>query len=292
MGPYSGESDNEEDGDDNEEHDEREFQPRRRPSVARLYALLGVLGAMSVLAVPSGVVRSILLIPVGTQLAQALPGLTPTQLRGAKLALLLTTLECGTGVLTGSSPNVVALAALSETSGASVTWATWAARLMLTYFLGQAILVFVVVFLLYGRKRGTPVAGQYASINDGGTEIPQPLAGSSVTVLPIGEPGEFFLEGRARQYQALLLLLAACAMWASDAAHSVTPAQVGLLVVLFLYMPYFGAVKFDSIRKVNFPVLFFIAAVLALGVAVSEDVLISCLRCSRDPFHFIDTSIL
>jgi di/tricarboxylate transporter len=65
-----------------------------------------------------------------------------------------------------------------------------------------------------------------------------------------------------------LILLFGILLWATDVLHGVHPAFVGLGLVLLAFLPGWGPLPIEALRKVNFPILIYIGAAFALGEAL------------------------
>jgi solute carrier family 13 (sodium-dependent dicarboxylate transporter), member 2/3/5 len=85
--------------------------------------------------------------------------------------------------------------------------------------------------------------------------------------------GEEYLRGRLlemgrwtrREKHAAVLLLVALALWVTDSLHHISPAIIGLGIGLIAVLPAIGVLTVKDIEKVNYTVMFFIAAAASLG---------------------------
>ena len=66
------------------------------------------------------------------------------------------------------------------------------------------------------------------------------------------------------------ILITGVLLWTTDAIHGIHPVYIGLALVLLCYLPGWGPLPFDTIKKVNFPLLIFISAVFAIGHALEQ----------------------
>lgn len=65
--------------------------------------------------------------------------------------------------------------------------------------------------------------------------------------------------------KALLLMLVAIALWATDLIHHISPAVIGIGVGLFAAVPRLGVLTRDDLRKLDYLPVFFTAAALCMG---------------------------
>ena len=125
----------------------------------RLLLGLHLLGLGMSLLVPSGVVRVLILIPLGIKLAERLGGGEDRALAPAILsALVCSTYYGGCGVLTGSVPNIVVAAQLEQYANRSLLWTEWLRWMFPIIGLLRTVICLGVVWLIWGRKvrRFTP----------------------------------------------------------------------------------------------------------------------------------------
>ena len=203
---------------------------------------LHLAGLLASFLIPSGVVRVLLLMPIGISLADHFE--TPD--RSRLNAAVLLSLVCGTyfggcGVLTGSVPNLVVAGQLERTTGQVIYWATWLQWMFPLIGLVRTTLSLAVIWFLFGRK----------------LEIhPHSTTSNSRQALS------------PSQRRIIAVLLLGVSLWATDFAHRIPPAYVALFLVILYVIPTWGPLPFSSIRKVNFTFLFYIAALFSLGSAL------------------------
>ena len=203
---------------------------------------LHLLGLATAFLVPSGVVRVLLLIPIGMAVVDGLGGREDPDLNAAVLlSLLCSTYYGGTGLLTGAVPNLVVAGQLERVSGRVLYWAEWLRWMFPVMGLLRTGLCYGVIYLLFGRR------------------LPRILPKS-----PLLDPGS--LDPAQRRVLGLLLL--GVALWASDALHHLAPMYVGLLLTALYTLPGWGPIQFAQLRQINFPFLFYITALFSLGSAL------------------------
>ena len=207
----------------------------------RLLVGLHLLGLGAAFLVPSGVVRVLLLMPVGIALCRALD---PDQ-RDAMLPVAVTlAIVCGTyyggsAVLTGSVPNLVVAGQLEAETGRVVYWGEWLVWMFPVVGVLRTMLSVAVIWWLWGRRM-LPIGR---------------IAKQSVAPLALS----------ADQRSTLILLLVGVSLWATDVVHGMAPVFVGLALVLAAVLPRWGPLPAAQLRQVNFPFFFYIAALFGIG---------------------------
>jgi anion transporter len=215
----------------------------RRPFFLTLQLHLLALGAAFI--VPSGVVRVLLLMPIGISIIEQLHSHTPDRLNSTVLlSLVCGTVFGGFGILTGAVPNLVVAGQLEQTGAASIYWSTWFTWMFPVVGLGRTILSTLIIWVLFSRKLGA------LERRDSAASTPTSFNES--------------------QRITLIILLVGVICWATDALHQIPPVFVGLFLVLLLLSPWKGPLQLVSIRQINFPFLFYIAALFALGSALDS----------------------
>ena len=94
-----------------------------------------------------------------------------------------------------------------------------------------------------------------------------------ITAAQIQEHAETAVEGpfTPAESRCLLLLATVVVLWCSEPLHGVSPAVVALIGALVATSPALGTVRFkDGLRTVPWPLLLFMAATMAMGVALSD----------------------
>ena len=205
---------------------------------------LHVLGVAMALLIPSGVVRVLIMMPIVVALLKTL-GEVPGSKVSAGLVLSLTcaTYYSGTGILTASVPNLVILGVL-ESRDLSVYWSAWAYYLFPIIGLLRVALLYGLISVLFRPARQPDLSRRPPA------DVPVRITRSEKKVLGI--------------------LIAGMVMWTTDAMHGIHPVYVGLGLVLLCYLPGWGPLPFDTLKKVNFPLLIFISSIFAIGHALEQ----------------------
>jgi len=199
--------------------------------------LLGILclsGAIFALVVPSAMVRVLVLAPIVTDV-----GARFSQERarvGIFTGPLVATYYSGTGVQTGSLPNVVVVDILDASAGIDISWLEWLLTMFPVMGLARAVLVALVVARLC---RPT------------GTDFESPDA-------PDGPVDD-------RSGRMAFLLLVGVGIWLTDAWHGLHPAFGALVVVLLALLPPVDVLSADELVNVDVSIALFVAAVFAIA---------------------------
>ena len=214
----------------------------RRP----LYLLLNLhlIGLLTALLIPSGMVRVLVLLPLGVALVDRLGGRNDPNFNAAVLlSLLCSTYYGGSGILTGTVPNMVVAGQLEQASGQVVYWTEWLRWMLPCTGLARTLLSVAVIWVLFGRKLRIDLHS-----------LPE-IAGDK-------EPMD------RRQRRILGILLLGILLWSTDAVHRVAPTYVALGLAVLTTFPGWGPLDFSRVRKVNFTFFFYVAALLSLGAAL------------------------
>jgi len=237
-----------------------------RPGIGwrRMLVRLHLIGGILAVIVPSQIVRVQVVMPFAFELI-AKCGARPYSKQSAAivLSLVISTNHCGAGVLTGSLPNLVAHTALQD-ANFGISWGYWFAALSPGFFIGSGLGSLGVALALWGPL------GYPSAPDDDGPSPPGRCADASseAGVNSCGtEPQNEPLSKAEKKIMCIFAL--GLIAWATDALHHVAPVYVGLVCVLLMYFPHFGALHFDVLRaKVNFMVMILTISVIAVSTAV------------------------
>ncbi len=211
----------------------------------RLILGLHVLGLVMALLIPSGVVRVLILMPMVVSLLKSI-GETPDSKVSAALILstVCATYYGGVGILTASVPNLVVMGAL-ESHGFTVYWSQWILYMFPVIGILRVGFIYVLIRLIF-RPQHMPNLKAHPNT---------------------AHPSEHLTDAEKK---VLGILLLGIALWATDVLHGVHPVFIGLVLILLIYLPHWGPLPFDTLKKVNFPLLIYIAAVFAMGHALDR----------------------
>ncbi|MFF2184966.1 SLC13 family permease [Streptomyces sp. NPDC058155] len=203
-------------------------------------------------AVPATSGRAALALPVFLALAKALADRTRLVVM---LALLFPTviLLSAVATLIGAGAHLITVSVLWEQTGEDLGFVTWLI-LGLPLAVVSSHLAAELVLLTTTRRadRKGPVR---------------------ITTKQIQEHSDSPVEGPLTPPEArcLLLLGTVVLLWCSEPLHGVSPALVALIGAVVAASPALGTVGLkDGLRTVPWPLLLFMAATMAMGIALSE----------------------
>ena len=213
--------------------------PRR--AYRRLLVGLSAAGLLLVLVIPVGIVRVLVLAPIVLEVGERFDS---RRVRlGLFFAPVLVTYLGTFAVLTGGSPNIIVLGVLESVAGTSIPWTEWFLLMFPVMGVGRLFLVVGVVYAMYrppSELRMEETTGELRSMT-----------------------------GSERRMFAFLT--AGVAVWVTDALHGFHPVYGALLVVVLVFLPRVGIADFEeTVGDVDFSILFFVAAVLAIGEGLTR----------------------
>lgn len=210
---------------------------------ALLIAQLHFIGLATAFIVPSGVVRVLLLFPIGLALCTSLKCTNDQKATTVVLlSLVSSTVFGGFGILTGAVPNMILAGQLHEWGNESIFWSTWFVWMFPLVGIGRSILSAFLIWIFWGRT-----IAPFRPIPQKETEFTFTTAQKkTLGVLTFGVIG-----------------------WATDTVHQIPPVYVALAVVLILLIPHWGTLNVKDLKKLDFTFLFYIAALFSLGTALS-----------------------
>ncbi|MGQ4555719.1 SLC13 family permease [Halobellus sp. GM3] len=207
----------------------------------RLLVSLSAAGLLLVLVIPVGIVRVLVLAPVVLEVGRRFDS------RRVRLGLffgpILITYLGTAGVLTGGSPNIVVLGIFESITGASIAWTEWFVLMFPVMGVGRLLVIVGVVYALYRPTSELQLEPDRAETHAiGGSER-----------------------------RMLAILLAGVGVWVTDVFHGLHPVYGAMLVVVLAFLPVVGVADFEeTLGDVDFSILFFVAAVLAIGQGLTQ----------------------
>jgi anion transporter len=216
-------------------------------SYARSLIGLGLVGFLFSFLVPSGLARTAFITPIAISIARTL-GLQPFSVGGAGLVLAAvgSTGFPGFGLLTAAIPNVVLMGA-AEKVGINVYWSQF---LKLHFLVGGVLKFFLILLMIFA----------YVFIKDKKLFSERRVSEDIKT-------GPMSSNEKTMGFYFLLVLI----LWAADSWHHINPAWVGLSVAILITFPGIGVIGFDDFRKkINFPILFYFAGALSIGLVLQK----------------------
>ncbi|ELY63187.1 SLC13 family permease [Natrinema versiforme] len=190
--------------------------------------------------VPSALVRILALAPILRELGSLFDS------RAARVGLylgpLFATFYGSAGILTADLPNIIISGFSQSIAGHTISWSEWWLHMYPVMGLARVLLVIGIVYAFF-----------------------RPSADSSFT-LPEDGPAD-----GGTQRRMLAFLLVGASIWATDFVHGFHPVIGAVVVVILAFLPTVGVADFDTAgRDVDFSILFFIAAVFAIGDGLTE----------------------
>lgn len=203
-------------------------------------------------AVPATSGRAALALPVFLALAKALAG---RRRLVVTLALLFPTviLLSAVATLIGAGAHLITVGVLLEQTGEGIGFARWLV-LGLPLAVVASHLAAEAVLLTTTRRedRREPVRITVAALQE---HSPTPVSG------PLTAP----------EHRCLLLLCTVVVLWCAEPLHGVSPAVVALIGAVVASTPALGTVRMkDGLKAVPWPMLLFMAATTAMGVALVD----------------------
>ncbi|MFB6108394.1 MAG: SLC13 family permease [Haloplanus sp.] len=199
-----------------------------------LLVVLSLCGAALAIVVPSAMVRVLLMAPIVTGVGERFS--SEDARVGIFAGPLVATYYSGTGVLTGSLPNVIVVDILRTSGGIEVSWLQWLLTMFPLMGLARALVVALVVGRLC-RPTGTEFDASH------------PVR-ESVT---------------DRSGRMALFVLIGVAIWLTDVWHGLHPAFGVLVVVLLASLPSVGVLSTEALADVDVSIALFVAAVFTIA---------------------------
>lgn len=205
--------------------------------------IVGILIVTLVLGfiMPSSMGRVVLMMPIAIALANEM-GYEPNS-RGYVGVTLAAGFGCffmPYGILPANIPNVVLHGIVEEQFGFSLIYGEWFALHFPLLSVLKVFILWGLIMLLFPAK----------SMSDQEPKDIPPMS-------PV-------------EWRLLLILMAAVVGWATDFIHQISPAWIGMLAAMLFMVPKLGNVTSADFAKINFSVLFYVAAILGLGALVNH----------------------
>ncbi|NLU67688.1 SLC13 family permease [Streptomyces sp. HNM0574] len=207
---------------------------------------------VSAFAVPATSGRAALALPVFLALASVL---AERKRVVVMLALLFPTviLLSAVATLIGAGAHLITVNVLFETTGEHIGFTQWLLLGLPLAIVGSHLAAEVVLLTTTRRAdRREPV---HITAEDIGLHTETPVTG------PLSQ----------NEARSALLLITVVALWCSEPLHGVSPALVALIGAVVAASPALGTVRLkDALATVPWSLLLFMAATMAMGVALSE----------------------
>lgn len=206
-----------------------------RTAYRALLVVLCALGAAFAIVVPSALVRVLIYGPILKTIGDAFES------REAKVGLFLgplfSTYFAGVGILTGSLVNVIIVNLAKDAGSVAITWTEWALYMFPVLTVGRIALIAAVTYYLY-----------------------RPPADETITAdLDV----EYAHDAAPRRM--LVFLAAGVGIWVTDFVHGLDPLFGAFVVVALAFSPALGVIDFERIESLDFSIVFFLGAILAIA---------------------------
>jgi anion transporter len=186
--------------------------------------------------IPSSLIRILIIAPILKETGSLFDS------REARVGIFLgpvfATFYGSSGILTADLPNIMVTGFGQSIAGHQVSWTEWWLHMYPVMGISRVLLVCVVIYLLF---RPDPTAS---------VDIPESTANDET----------------ATERRMLAFLLVGAAIWATDFVHGFHPVIGAVAVVALAFLPGIGVTDFQDVgTETDFSILFFIAAVFAIG---------------------------
>lgn len=208
----------------------------------RLLVVLSAVALGFVVLVPSSLVRVLILGPILVSIGDLFTEQRPQI--GLFLGPLFVTYYAGTGILTGSLPNIIITGLVEANAGVSLRWVEWAVWLGPVMGVGRAAAVTGIAYLLY-RPRNPDAIDATVS-------------------------GERSVEAAAKARRMMVFLFVGVAIWATDTIHGLHPLYGALAVTLLAFAPRIGVLDSDAVGNVDVSIVFFLGAIFAIAEGLQQ----------------------
>tara|TARA_B100001250_G_scaffold24796_1_gene20586 strand:- start:7408 stop:8790 length:1383 start_codon:yes stop_codon:yes gene_type:complete len=216
-------------------------------SLSGLVIQMHLLGLFTALIVPSGVVRVIILIPLGKAIAVQYCKNQQFELQNIiLLSLTLSTVLGGFGILTGAVPNMIAAGLYTVETNISVSWSNWLLWMFPSAGLVRIVISAIIISIIYSGK------------------------------FKLLTKNNNFENKRFDRNQILFFGIIAGFVVGliTDSVHNFSPLQICIFTIIIIFSRPIGPLPIKAIRKVQFSFLFYVVALFSLGHAVETSGLI------------------
>ncbi|SEV80078.1 SLC13 family permease [Natrinema salifodinae] len=229
-----------------------------RRTYRRLLLALAIGAHVLAFLVPSALVRILALAPILRELGSLFDSREARV--GLYLGPLFATFYGSSGILTADLPNIIISGFGQSIAGHTISWSEWWLHMYPVMGLVRVVLVVGIVYLLFRP----PVDSAFEVPDTDGGRTDGTDAGTD-TGTGAG------IDTGAAERRMLAFLLVGAAIWATDFVHGFHPVIGAVVVVVLAFLPEVGVVDFETVGgEVDFSILFFIAAVFAIGDGLTE----------------------
>ncbi|MFC6719242.1 SLC13 family permease [Natrialbaceae archaeon GCM10025810] len=198
------------------------------------------------LLVPSALVRILVVAPLLRETGSLFDSREARV--GIYLGPLFATFYGSSGILTADLPNIIITGFGQSIADHTVSWSEWWLHMYPIMGITRVLLVVAVIYFLF-----------------------RPSPDSSVDLPAADGSGDGGAVLGTTERRMLAFLLVGALVWATDFVHGFHPVVGAVVVVVLAFLPGIGVVDFDGVGgDVDFSILFFIAAVFAIGDGLTE----------------------
>ena len=221
----------------------------RRVGTSYSRLLLGIILTSFLLTflVPSGIACVVIMASVALGLMQVL-GLGPGSTVGKGIFITLTyTAGCFDKMVIAGPSTILARGLIEKGANLHIYYGLW----FLAFFPCAVITIFAMwrlVLWLYPPKDA------------------ELARGAAFLREEVGRIGPW----TQMEKRALFLMLLAIALWMTDLLHHISPAIIGLGIGLIACLPRIGVLDENDMKKINYLLVFFVAAALSMGTVLVE----------------------
>ena len=198
--------------------------------------------------VPSGIARIVIMAAIALGLVEAFE-MGPGSNIGRGMFLIITyTANIFDKMIIAGAAAITARGAIERVGGVEVLWSRW----FLAYLPCDLITIFIawrLTLWLYPPERAAlSVNSRYISDEMGRTRT----AWTSV------------------EKRSAFLMSIAIVLWMTDFIHHVSPSVIGLGIGLLAVVPGIGVLTIDDLKRLNYLLVFFVAAAVSMGEVLSR----------------------
>ncbi len=210
-------------------------------SYRRLLLALSIGAHTLAFLVPSALVRILAIAPILRELGSLFDAREARV--GLYLGPLFATFYGSAGILTADLPNIIISSFSQSIAGHTISWSEWWLHMYPIMGFVRVLLVIGIVYVLFRPP------------SDSGFEVPE--NGSR--------------DDSRTERRMLAFLSVGTLIWATDFVHGFHPVIGAVTVVVLSFLPAVGVADFETVGSdVDFSILFFIAAVFAIGDGLTQ----------------------
>ena len=207
-----------------------------------------LVGLLTAIIVPSGIVRVIILFPLGKAIAkQFSEDQQPELQKIILLSLTVSTVLGGFGILTGSVPNMIASGIFTMETNTLSNWSNWLILMFPAVSILRILISIIIVWNLYSHK---------------------------FSHLRKNENIERETFDR-RQTGFLIIMTFFLVALLTDSIHKFSPLEICIVCCLIIFSKPIGPLSLTSLKYLKFSFIFYIFALLFFGIVIEASGLTS-----------------